>query len=63
MDRGEVQKLLEREMGKFLEESGIKTDSRLSGRVREEITESMDIAGVSDDIPMVELDGVVIEQD
>jgi len=63
MDRDKVQELLEREMSKFLKESGITVGRTLSSSIRTEITASTNMAGVSDDVPMVELDGVVIEQD
>ncbi|TET07023.1 MAG: hypothetical protein E3J86_14200 [Candidatus Thorarchaeota archaeon] len=63
MDKEEVQKLLEREMHGFLESSGIEADRILSSSIQTEIAASMDIAGVSDDTEMVQLDRVTIEQD
>ncbi|MHA1949471.1 MAG: hypothetical protein ACW99G_06835 [Candidatus Thorarchaeota archaeon] len=63
MDKEEVQKLLEREMLGFLESSGIEADRILSSSIQTEIAASMDIAGVSDDAEMVQLDKVTIEQD
>lgn len=63
MDRDDVQTLLEREMNKFLEEVGIKADSRLSGSIREEIRSSMEMAGVQEDKATVQFDGVTVEQD
>lgn len=63
MDRSEVEKLLRRWMSRFLESSGIEVDKNLSASIRTEIADSMEIAGVSEDETLLELEGVVVEQD
>ncbi len=63
MERREVQELLEREMDEFLELCGIIADRNLSASIRREIEDSMNLADVSDDERLLELDGVVVELD
>ncbi|MHA2022038.1 MAG: hypothetical protein ACTSWQ_00070 [Candidatus Thorarchaeota archaeon] len=62
-DESEVQELLEREMWKFLEITGITVDRRLISEIQGEIAASMEMYGENGDRTQVELDGVTIEQD
>jgi len=62
-DESDVKKLLEREMKKFLESTGITVDRRLLSEIQGEIAVSIEVYGVSKDRTWVEFDRATIEQD